>query len=48
MLNMDITEVNAVPVAYIFFANASYIRVVGAGLILIAEISVGFLSSWDS
>lgn len=43
MLNTDITETNAVPVACIF-ANVLYVWVMRAGLILIAEISVGFIS----
>lgn len=43
IFNTDITEINAMPVACIF-ANAFYIWVVRAGLILIAEISVGFIS----
>lgn len=42
MLTTDITEINAMPVACIF-ANAFYIGVVRTGLILIAEISVGFI-----
>ena len=36
-------EINAVPVAY-SFANAFYMWVVRAGLILIAGLSVGFIS----
>lgn len=43
LLNTDITEINGVPVADIF-ANALYIWV--AVLILIAEISVGFISAF--
>lgn len=43
MLNTDITEINAMPVAYIF-PNAFGVWVGRAGLMLIAEISVGFIS----
>jgi len=42
-VNNNISEKYAVPVAYIL-ANAFYVWVVRAGLILTAEISVGFVS----
>lgn len=43
MLNTDITVISAMPVAYIF-ANAFDVCVGRAGLMLIAEVSVGFVS----
>lgn len=43
MLKSNINEISAVPVTYIF-ANAFYVWAVRAGLILTAEISVGFIS----